>query len=63
MGSAAAGTLAMLGRPVISLAAQGSGVAPLNSFDGLTDLLRGDLSTPDDGRYDDARMVWNAMID
>ncbi|WP_156665568.1 FAD-binding oxidoreductase [Rhodococcus phenolicus] len=33
------------------------------SFDDLTAALRGDLITPDDPGYDEARAVYNAMID
>lgn len=29
----------------------------------LRDRLRGELLLPDDGGYDDARAVWNAMVD
>jgi FAD/FMN-containing dehydrogenase len=33
------------------------------ALDGLRSRVRGDLITPDDGRYEQARGVWNAMID
>jgi FAD/FMN-containing dehydrogenase len=33
------------------------------ALDSFRSRIRGDLITPDDGRYDQARRVWNAMID
>ena len=65
MGSAAAGGLAALGSPIISFAqaaagGSGAGASPL---DDLGKLLGGDLITPEHDGYDDARKVWNAMID
>jgi FAD/FMN-containing dehydrogenase len=65
LGSAAVGGLTMLGSPAASLAqvsglASQPGVAPLAD---LGDRLGGQLITPADDAYDQARKVWNAMID
>lgn len=65
MGSAAAGGLAMLGSPAISFA-QGAATAStvdISPLDELGNLLGGDLITPAHDRYDEARKVWNGMID
>ncbi len=65
VGSAAAGGLAMFGSPAISFAqAPGStSSAGASRLDDLAGLIRGDLITPGQDRYDEARKVWNAMID
>jgi FAD/FMN-containing dehydrogenase len=65
VGSAAAGGLAMLGSPAVSFAQAASSVSPANAsqLDGLAALLRGDLITPGNDRYDESRKVWNGMID
>ncbi|MDH3531923.1 MAG: FAD-binding oxidoreductase [Gammaproteobacteria bacterium] len=65
MGSAALGGLAVLGSPRLSIAqaaaaASGTGAAPLDELAGL---LRGSLITPASDDYDDARKLWNGMID
>lgn len=64
-GSAAAGGLAMLGSPTITMAqaAAGANNAVAAPMDDLAGLLRGDLIMPGHGGYDEARKVWNAMID
>jgi len=64
-GSAAAGGLAMLGSPAISFAqaAGSASSAGASQLDELAGLIRGDLITPEHGGYDEARKVWNAMID
>ena len=62
LGSAAAGGLAMLGSPAVSLAKQAAAAAA-NPLEGLAGMLRGALITPDHERYDESRKVWNAMID
>lgn len=63
LGSAAAGGLAMLNLPAISFARQAAATSTANPLQGLADMLRGDLITPDQEHYDEARKVWNAMID
>jgi FAD/FMN-containing dehydrogenase len=60
-GSAAAGGLALLGSPVFSFAQQAA--ADSSPMDELARLLRGDLITPNHARYDEARKLWNGMID
>lgn len=65
VGSAAAGGLAVLGSPALSFA-QAAGSATSAGASGLEDLnklLGGGLITPENGAYDDARKVWNGMID
>lgn len=39
------------------------GAAPLQDLQSAASSLRGSLIRPEDGGYDDARKVWNAMID
>lgn len=63
MGSAAAGGLAALGAPVISFAQSSTSTAAASPWDDLTARLGGNLITPEHDAYDEARMVWNAMID
>lgn len=38
-------------------------VIPQEAIDGLADGLRGELLTPNSAGYDEARTIWNAMID
>lgn len=65
MGSAAAGGLAMLGSPSISLAQAAPNMSSSNTsqLDDLAALLRGDVIVPGNDTYDQARKVWNGMID
>ena len=58
-GSAAAGGLAMLGSPTITMAqaAAGANNAVTAPMDDLAGLLRGDLIMPGHGGYDEARQV------
>lgn len=65
LGSAAAGGIAALGAPAMSLA-QAAAAAPemaAKPYDDLRKLLHGELITPADSAYDESRKVWNAMID
>ncbi len=41
----------------------GTAVTPIETLDNLRGQLRGTLCLPGDAGYDDARSVWNAMID
>ena len=65
VGSAAAGGLALLGTPEVSFAqaATGVGATAASGFDDLAGLIRGDVIHPEHDAYDDARKVWNGMID
>jgi FAD/FMN-containing dehydrogenase len=65
VGSAAAGGLALLGAPEISFAQTASDVdaTAASGFDDLAGLIRGDLILPGHDAYDEARNVWNGMID
>lgn len=63
--SAAAGGLMMLGSPAISFAraATSTGGVGASQLDELGKLLRGELITPAHPGYDEARKLWNGMID
>ncbi|MDH4055910.1 MAG: FAD-binding oxidoreductase [Gammaproteobacteria bacterium] len=65
MGSTAVGGLALLGTPGFSFAqaAAAASAAPSSNLDDLAGLLRGDLILPHHDGYDEARKVWNGMID
>jgi FAD/FMN-containing dehydrogenase len=65
VGSVAVGGLALLGTPKVSSAqtAVGAGTATASGFDDLAGLIRGDLILPEHDGYDEARKVWNGMID
>lgn len=67
-GSVAVGGLAMLGglgMPMLSMARQSGAAAGSNAalYAKLDELLRGDLILPGAATYDDARKLWNGMID
>lgn len=63
MGSAAAGGLAALGAPVISFAQAAASATEASPMDDLRKRLGGSLITPDHDAYDNARQLWNGMID
>lgn len=65
IGPAAIGGLAMLGAPSFSLAqaAATAGTSSGSVMDELAGLLRGELITPSHDNYNQARKVWNGMID
>ena len=65
VGTVAIGGLALLGTPKFSSAqtAGGVGAASTSGFDDLTSLIRGELILPGHDAYDEARKVWNGMID
>lgn len=65
VGSAALGGLALLGAPELSFArrARDAGAASNSGLGDLAGQLRGDLILPGQKGYDDARKVWNGMID
>jgi FAD/FMN-containing dehydrogenase len=64
-GSAAAGGLAIFGSPTIAFAqaAASAGSAGSSLLGELGDLIGGELITPGDEAYDQARKLWNGMID
>jgi FAD/FMN-containing dehydrogenase len=62
-GSVAAGGLTLLGTPAITAAQQAAAVTPPSPYADLADRLGGNLITPDNDRYDNARKVFNGMID
>jgi FAD/FMN-containing dehydrogenase len=63
VGSAAAGGLAALGAPAISLAQVAVSTESVSALDELAGLLRGELIRPESAAYNEARKVWNGMID
>lgn len=65
MGSVAVGGLAALGAPGLTFAqeAVSGGSAGTSEFGELSDLLSGELITPANSAYDDARKLWNGMVD
>jgi FAD/FMN-containing dehydrogenase len=65
LGSAALGGAALIGSPSLLVAADvASAAAPGGPpLDDLSQLLRGELITPANPAYDDARKLWNGMVD
>lgn len=64
LGTAAAGGLTVLGVPDLSYtldAATTGNATP--AFDDLAGMLRGELITPANGSYDEARKLWNGLVD
>jgi FAD/FMN-containing dehydrogenase len=61
-GSMVAGGLTLMGAPSLSVAQQAAASTP-SPFDDLSERLSGSVITPGDDRYDDARKVFNGMID
>ena len=61
-GSVVAGGLAALGSPLLSFA-QHSGTSGSTAFGDLGERLTGDLITPAHEGYDQARKLWNGMVD
>jgi FAD/FMN-containing dehydrogenase len=61
-GSVAAGGLTLIGTPVLSVAQQSAASTPSPHAE-LAERLSGSVITPGDERYDDARKVFNGMID
>jgi len=59
-GSAALGGLAAIGAPVATLARQ---AARASKFESLAERLQGNVILPSDEGYEQARRVWNGMID
>jgi FAD/FMN-containing dehydrogenase len=62
---AALGGVAMVASPALLFAqeAGSTGVTAAGPMDELRAMLRGAVLTPEDGAYDDARKLWNGMID
>ncbi|MGD8580303.1 MAG: FAD-dependent oxidoreductase, partial [Lysobacterales bacterium] len=65
LGSAAIGGSALVGSPSLLLAAgEAAAAAPAtHALDELGKMLGGELILPTDASYDEARKVWNGMID
>ncbi|HNP35975.1 MAG TPA: BBE domain-containing protein [Woeseiaceae bacterium] len=66
VGAAGAGGMALIPAPAMSFAqaaASGGGKPGNAKLAPLAELLRGKLITPDNAGYDEARQLWNGMID
>jgi len=64
LGGAALGGSALVGTPALLLAQSAPGAASgAQPLDDLRKMLSGELITPADAAYDEARRVWNGMID